>query len=152
MEYYNSTRDRTFIAELMPHHPLYVPLIHEEAQAAMGQVHPDAVLQCRLLTEQGFEPDNYAEIFDAGPILTAKRNTLAVWQHYQPCTVAVNDLLTEAQPYLLGFCGELGFYAVVVDAVQEESTLWISESTVVALKLDQPHQQVWCLPLENVSW
>lgn len=81
VEYYHGTRNRTFIAELMPHHPLYVSLLAEEAQAVMGQVHPDASLQFELLVEQGFEADDYIEIFDAGPVLTARRALLQSWQH-----------------------------------------------------------------------
>ena len=69
-------RNRTLIVELMPHYPVYVPLLPGGAQAAMGQIHPDGELAFNLLTEEGFEADDYIDIFDGGPILQAHKNSL----------------------------------------------------------------------------
>ncbi|HEY0489759.1 MAG TPA: arginine N-succinyltransferase [Telluria sp.] len=69
-------RNRTLIVELMPHYPVYVPLLPGDAQAAMGQIHPDGELAFGLLTEEGFEADDYIDIFDGGPILQAHKNSL----------------------------------------------------------------------------
>jgi arginine N-succinyltransferase len=72
----DGARNRTLIVELMPHYPVYVPLLPGDAQAAMGQVHPEGELPLRLLSEEGFEPDEYIDIFDGGPILQAHKNAL----------------------------------------------------------------------------
>jgi arginine N-succinyltransferase len=69
-------RNRTLIVELMPHYPVYVPLLPGDAQAAMGQIHPSGQLSFNLLTEEGFEADEYIDIFDGGPILQAHKNAL----------------------------------------------------------------------------
>jgi arginine N-succinyltransferase len=69
-------RNRTLIVELMPHYPVYVPLLPGDAQAVMGQIHPDGELAFNLLTEEGFEADDYVDIFDGGPILQAHKNAL----------------------------------------------------------------------------
>lgn len=69
-------RNRTLIVELMPHYPVYVPLLPGDAQAAMGQLHPSGELPFRLLTEEGFEADHYIDIFDGGPILQAHKHAL----------------------------------------------------------------------------
>ncbi|OON60323.1 arginine N-succinyltransferase [Massilia sp. KIM] len=69
-------RNRTLIVELMPHYPVYVPLLPGDAQAAMGQIHPSGELAFNLLTQEGFEADQYIDIFDGGPILQAHRNSL----------------------------------------------------------------------------
>ncbi|RJF98963.1 arginine N-succinyltransferase [Noviherbaspirillum saxi] len=69
-------RNRTLIVELMPHYPVYVPLLPNEAQAALGQVHAEAELPFRILSAEGFEPDKYVDIFDGGPVLRAHRNAL----------------------------------------------------------------------------
>ncbi len=69
-------RNRTLIVELMPHYPVYVPLLPGDAQAAMGQIHPSGQLAFRLLTEEGFEADEYVDIFDGGPILAAHKLSL----------------------------------------------------------------------------
>jgi len=64
-------RSRTFIAEIMPNYPLYVPLLPPAAQRALGEPHPNAVLPYSIHVEEGFEPDGFVDIFDAGPVLTA---------------------------------------------------------------------------------
>jgi arginine N-succinyltransferase len=69
-------RNRTLILELMPHYPVYVPLLPGDAQAAMGQIHVDGELAFGLLTDEGFEADDYIDIFDGGPILQAHKNGL----------------------------------------------------------------------------
>ncbi|MYM86851.1 arginine N-succinyltransferase [Rugamonas sp. FT82W] len=69
-------RNRTLIVELMPHYPVYVPLLPGDAQAAMGQIHPSGELAFNLLTAEGFEADDYIDIFDGGPILQAHKNSL----------------------------------------------------------------------------
>ncbi|MEJ7807814.1 MAG: arginine N-succinyltransferase [Telluria sp.] len=69
-------RNRTLIVELMPHYPVYVPLLPGDAQAAMGQIHADGELAFNLLTEEGFEADDSVDIFDGGPILQAHKNSL----------------------------------------------------------------------------
>jgi arginine N-succinyltransferase len=69
-------RNRTLIVELMPHYPVYVPLLPGPAQSAMGQIHPNGELAFDLLTEEGFEADEYIDIFDGGPILQAHKNGL----------------------------------------------------------------------------
>src|SRR5476649_257511 len=69
-------RNRTLIVELMPHYPVYVPLLPGDAQAAMGQIHRSGELAFNLLTAEGFEADDYIDIFDGGPILQAHKNSL----------------------------------------------------------------------------
>jgi len=65
-------KSRTFLAELMPHYPIYVPLLPDDAQEAMGQVHPRAQITFDILMRDGFESDNYVDIFDGGPALHAR--------------------------------------------------------------------------------
>ena len=69
-------RNRTLIVELMPHYPVYVPLLPGDAQAAMGQIHPSGEVAFNLMTEEGFQADDYIDIFDGGPILQAHKNSL----------------------------------------------------------------------------
>lgn len=130
VEFYNGTKDGTFIAELMPHYPLYVPLFAEEAQAVMGQVHPKAELQCNLLSCQGFEPDKYIEIFDGGPILSARANTLNIWQQQQQSRVEIDDVVAaEGEKRLIGFYSAEGFCACVARVQYQHNELIIDQRT-----------------------
>jgi len=65
-------RSRTFIAEVMPAYPLYVPLLPAWAQRVLGEPDPAVLPGYEIHLEEGFEPDRYVDIFDAGPVLTAQ--------------------------------------------------------------------------------
>jgi arginine N-succinyltransferase len=65
-------RSRTFIAEVMPSYPLYVPLLPEAAQRVLGEPNAKSLVAYDIHLEEGFEPDRFVDIFDAGPVLTAQ--------------------------------------------------------------------------------
>jgi len=67
---------KTFIAELMPPNPVYVTLLSEAAQKALGQPHPLTRPNQELLQREGFLPGCYVDIFDGGPVLEARTDSL----------------------------------------------------------------------------
>lgn len=67
---------KTFIAELMPPNPIYVTLLSDDAQAALGRAHEKTRLTCELLQREGFRAGDYLDIFDAGPVLEARTDSL----------------------------------------------------------------------------
>lgn len=69
-------RSKTFIAELMPQYPIYVPLLPADAKLAIGQLHRVAELPFSILLEEGFEADTYVDIFDGGPTVEARISAL----------------------------------------------------------------------------
>jgi arginine N-succinyltransferase len=69
-------KSRTFLAELMPHYPIYVPLLPDEAQEVMGQVHQRAQISFDILMREGFETDHYIDIFDGGPTVHARTSSI----------------------------------------------------------------------------
>jgi arginine N-succinyltransferase len=69
-------RSRAFMAELMPPSPIYVPLLPEDAQWAIGQLHPVGELPFSILVDEGFDPDTYVDIFDGGPTAHARVSML----------------------------------------------------------------------------
>lgn len=73
---HSSTLSKTFIAELMPPHPVYVTLLSEAAQEALGQPHGLTVPNLELLQREGFQAGCYLDIFDGGPVLEARTDTL----------------------------------------------------------------------------
>lgn len=72
----SGARNRTLIVELMPHYPVYVPLLPPSARAAIGQAHESAANAYEILTAEGFEAETYVDIFDGGPILEAHASEL----------------------------------------------------------------------------
>jgi arginine N-succinyltransferase len=64
-------RSKAFIADLMPPSPIYVALLPEAAQWALGQLHPVGELPFSILQDEGFDADSYVDIFDGGPTVDA---------------------------------------------------------------------------------
>jgi len=67
---------KTFIAELMPSNPIYVTLLSQDAQTALGQAHEKTRPTYELLQREGFRAGDYVDIFDAGPVLEARTDSL----------------------------------------------------------------------------
>jgi arginine N-succinyltransferase len=67
---------KSFIAQLMPPYPVYADFLTEEAQKAIGEVHPNSKPAYRLLEQEGFTYQGYVDIFDAGPVLQARTREL----------------------------------------------------------------------------
>jgi len=68
--------DKTFIDELMPKHPIYIPLLPREAQVVIGMVHDDSRPAMRLLEKEGFTQIDEVDIFEAGPIVQANTDDI----------------------------------------------------------------------------
>jgi arginine N-succinyltransferase len=75
-DHYSATHSKTFIAELMPHNPIYVSLLSDAAREAMGQCHRLSRETCDLLRREGFAATDYLDIFDGGPVLKAHTSSL----------------------------------------------------------------------------
>lgn len=69
---FNATNGHQFIADLMPKHPIYTAMLTESARAAIGLPHPSGRAAMRMLENEGFAFENYVDIFDGGPTMTAR--------------------------------------------------------------------------------
>ncbi len=88
--YLTGIDSKGFIAELLPHHPVYLPLLSEAARAALGQPRTDAARVKELLEGEGFAYHGYVDIFDAGPTLEAQTDRLHTLVGCRQVEVAVN--------------------------------------------------------------
>ena len=86
-----SERGRGFLAELMPGYPIYVPMLSDEAQEVVGQVNPSVQDVFDILMDEGFETDNYVDIFDGGPVVNARTAMLTSVRHSQLAQVVVGQ-------------------------------------------------------------
>ena len=69
---FNAVHGHQFIADLFPKHPIYTAMLSETARAAIGLPHPSGRAAMRMLENEGFAFENYIDIFDGGPTMTAK--------------------------------------------------------------------------------
>jgi arginine N-succinyltransferase len=131
-------RNRTLIVELMPHYPVYVPLLPGDAQAALGQIHPAGELAFNLLTDEGFEADDYIDIFDGGPILQAHKHALRSFTGsvMRRVGAAGNTRASEGQAtYAVATGSEHDFRAITVTCASAEhgDTIMLPEPAQRAL-------------------
>lgn len=81
-----SMTGKQFIGDLMPRHPIYIPLLPPAAQAVIGQVHQNTAPALRILQREGFQFTGMVDIFEAGPIVSCPRDDLRLVRnsHRQP--------------------------------------------------------------------
>ncbi|GIZ53861.1 arginine N-succinyltransferase [Noviherbaspirillum aridicola] len=97
---------KSFIAELMPRHPLYVAYLTGAAQEVIGQVHRDTAPAQRLLEQEGMHFEGYVDIFDAGPTLQARVSELRALRESE--LAIVDDARAAAQSEDLWMVARLG--------------------------------------------
>ncbi len=102
-DYLSGGADNSFIAELMPRHPIYVRLLSQAARNTIGQVHEDTAAARRILEREGFRYQNYVDIFDAGPTLEVRVQDIRSVRDSFRATVRMDDaaMRNEADQYLL---------------------------------------------------
>ncbi|HEY0623418.1 arginine N-succinyltransferase [Sphingomonas sp.] len=69
---FNAIHGNQFIADLMPKHPIYTAMLTEGARSVIGLPHPSGRAAMRMLEHEGFAFENYIDIFDGGPTMTAR--------------------------------------------------------------------------------
>ena len=74
---FNAKFGNQFIADLMPKHPIYTAMLSEAARAVIGLPHPSGRAAMRMLENEGFAFENYIDIFDGGPTMTARTDQVA---------------------------------------------------------------------------
>jgi len=85
---YMSMVNKRFIAELMPRHPIYIPLLPADAQAVIAEVHPDTHPALRILQAEGFAYSGMVDIFEAGPVVRARLSEIRAARESRAATVA----------------------------------------------------------------
>lgn len=100
---YLSILNKRFIADLMPRHPIYVTLLPREAQAVIGHVHHDTKPALAILEAEGFRSTGMVDIFEAGPIVSCRRDDLRLVRESRRATVTVvHDTISHGQRSLVG--------------------------------------------------
>ncbi len=69
---FNALHGNQFIADLMPKHPVYIAMLSDAAKTVIGLPHPSGRAAMRMLENEGFAFENYIDIFDGGPTMTAR--------------------------------------------------------------------------------
>lgn len=121
-DYLTGIGQKSFIAELMPRHPVYVNLLPAAARDAIGQVHDDTRAARALLEQEGFRYEGYVDIFDAGPTVECYRDNIHAIRQSKLLTVTigeedpVSDGASDAVPWLVANRRFEAWRAILVSA------------------------------------
>ena len=99
---YLSMVNKRFIADLMPKHPIYIPLLPEEAQAVIGKVHEQTEPAMRMLQDENFRRSGQVDIFEAGPVVRCALGDIRSVREAVLAPVAeIVEKPIDAEPHLL---------------------------------------------------
>jgi arginine N-succinyltransferase len=93
---YLSMVNKRFIADLMPKHPIYIPLLPQQAQSVIGEVHDHTKPAMKILQDEGFESCDMVDIFEAGPVVRCQLNQVRTIRESRKATVAAVTTQTVA--------------------------------------------------------
>lgn len=138
-DYLTALGNKSFVAELMPIHPIYVSFLSEQAQQAMGRVHDNTRPALAMLNKEGFNFNGFIDIFDGGPLVEAFVSNLLTVRESAHRKVLINESLTddcEELPYHLVSNGALASFRVVLAASTQVKNETVSLSPESAKQLN----------------
>ncbi|MCG7346879.1 arginine N-succinyltransferase [Sphingomonas sp. ACRSK] len=112
---FNAIHGNQFIADLMPKHPVYTAMLPENARSVIGLPHPSGRAAMRMLEREGFHYENYVDIFDGGPTMTARTDQVGTIRNARQVRVA--ELGGDGEPMLVS-AGRLEHFRVALGQVR----------------------------------
>lgn len=135
---FNAKFGNQFIADLMPKHPVYIAMLQESAREVIGIPHPSGRAAMRMLENEGFAWENYVDIFDGGPTMTARTDQIrSIREATDSKIVEISGELDEknGEKVLLA-CGKLhDFTAAYGWVCPSEDGIAIDPASAALLKL-----------------
>ena len=129
-------KDRSFMAELMPHYPLYVPLLPEAAQNALGQTRDEFMATYSQLIEEGFEAERYVDVFDGGPTFYAKRKLVRSIRKSQVLPLTIDPKVGRSEPDCLLTNRETARFRAVLSPALRRQDGRVATTAAVASRLE----------------
>ncbi len=132
-----TSKSKKFIAELMPKHPIYIPLLPESAQAVIGDVHNNTRPALAMLKKEGFESRKLVDIFDGGPTLHCQAKQIrAVRESRRGVVGDIQPKVPGGKQQLISNA-RLDFRVCLGETSWELDQVIIDEVTALRLKLRQ---------------
>lgn len=132
----SATTDNQFILDLTPQHPIYVDLLPENARAVIGQCHKDGEGARRLLEWEGFHFSNVIDIFDAGPLMGARRDHIRTLRESKPMRLEAAGGDGLGKRALIAVNSLNSFRCVSGHVQTHDGRASVSPATLAALKLE----------------
>jgi arginine N-succinyltransferase len=140
-DYLTGIGKKSFVAELMPKHPLYSSFLSPEAQAVIGETHALTKPARRLLEQEGFRFEGHVDIFDAGPAVecnvrdidAVKKSSVVIVAAIVPDT----DVPADATSLLVATRDPQHFRVALAHAMLAGDSITLNQSAANALNLAQ---------------
>jgi arginine N-succinyltransferase len=134
-----SMHNKHIIADLMPTHPIYVPLLPKSAQEVIAKTHPDTVPALRLLEQEGFLFTGEVDIFEAGPVVSCSRDQIRTVQDSEKSIYidSFEDPTTPPNKIIARLDSFSHFSATLGHLVELEDGVSVSNSTKNTLHLEK---------------
>jgi len=148
-DYLSSHGRKSFLAELMPRYPVYVDLLPQDAQDAVGLTHRDTLPARKMLEAEGLRYQNHVDIFDAGPVLECHVNDLRTVREsvVVPVAIGVPDARDDVPKSLVSNTSLADFRVGVAPGVVANGSFVLSADDAVALDV-KAGDPVRVLPLK----
>jgi arginine N-succinyltransferase len=132
---------RTFLAELMPQYPIYVPMLPQAAQDCIGRIHPDGQEAFDILKREGFETNSYIDLFDGGPTLYARLAGIRSIAQSRTDTATISENIDARGRYLVSNDSLKEYRAIVADLDYNAGRpVALSAEMCTALNVTEGHQ------------
>lgn len=134
-DYLTGVGQKSFIAELMPKHPLYVDFLTEETRAVIGKVHPHTAPARAILENEGLKYEGYVDIFDGGPTLEAYVAEIRAIRDSRVLPIRLGEPEGSGPVYLLSNDRFQGFRSLLASASLHEKHIVVTAQVAQALQL-----------------
>lgn len=132
----SATTDNQFILDLTPQHPIYVDLLPESARAVVGHCHKDGLGARRLLEWEGFGFSNVIDIFDGGPLMSVRRDSIRTLRESRLRRLELVGEGSSGMRALLAVPRLGDFRCVSAHIVQNNDAVGVKPATLAALGLE----------------
>ena len=132
-----TSENKKFIAELMPRHPIYIPLLPQDAQDVIGQVHHNTRPARAMLEQEGFQYRGIVDIFDGGPSVHASLSDIRVVRDNVLCELGQIESSVQSDEKMLIANTRLDFKCCLGNVSVAGNLATIDEVTALRLDLKQ---------------
>ena len=129
-----TSKSKKFIGDLMPKHPIYIPLLPKAAQEVIGRVHDNTQPALAMLEKEGFENRGRVDIFDGGPTVECESRSIRAVRESRAGTVgSILESVSDGKQQIVSN-SRLDFRTCLGPASWQEDQVTIDQMT--ALRLD----------------
>ena len=136
-DYLTGIGNKSFIAELMPKHSIYIHLLPDDAQAVINQVHTDTQPARKMLENEGFRFEGYVDIFDGGPTLACNVNDIRTICGSRYYKVHIDESAHPEQPFIASNTSVENFRCVqALLRTEPQGSVYLSQQQADALMVE----------------